>query len=411
MLPSHGPRWRPSAGGAPHAPQSPAGAGRLCPPAPRLRRYGIALVATGVAILFHYGLHPLMDERAFVLKLVLAILVSAWYGGLGPGLFATGLGALVTLILVVPPSSGLLLPLQEDSVALVLLVGTGSVISLLLAYLHQAHQRAEATHRQLARAAQRAEHFAMLGRVAASVSHDIRNPLGAMMLHVDLLEEELRAPRSDSAEAMTAAVVEIKTQAARLDDLVQDYLSLARVAHLERTALDLGTMVQAWAAESQLAAAARGVAVQLVGMETLGQVALHASTLRRAVLNLVHNALDAMPQGGTLTLAGQGTARQVQLHVRDTGSGIPAAHLAQIFEPLYTTKPEGTGLGLYIAQEIVAAHGGQLTVQSTEGQGTTFTITLPRETENVSWELLQNRSASEANSAWQHQCMSRVRST
>jgi signal transduction histidine kinase len=108
-------------------------------------------------------------------------------------------------------------------------------------------------------------------------------------------------------------------------------------------------------------------------------VAFHASTLRRAVLNLVQNALDAMPQGGTLTLAGQGTATQVQLHVRDTGSGIPVAHLEEIFEPLYTTKPEGTGLGLYIAQEIVAAHGGQLTVQSTAGQGATFTITLPRD--------------------------------
>jgi two-component system sensor histidine kinase AtoS len=119
-------------------------------------------------------------------------------------------------------------------------------------------------------------------------------------------------------------------------------------------------------------------------------VAWHASTLHRAVLNLVHNALDAMPQGGTLTLVGQGTATQVQLHVWDTGSGIPAAHLEQIFEPLYTTKPEGTGLGLYIAQEIVAAHGGQLTVQSTAGQGTTFTITLPRDAENVPWELLRN---------------------
>jgi signal transduction histidine kinase len=360
----------------------------------------MALVATGIAILFHYGLHPLVDERAFVLTVVLAILISAWYGGLGPGLFATGLGALVTLILVVPLSSGLMLPLQEEGrplswapsahavagngVALVLLVGTGSVSSLLLASLHQARQRAEVVRRQLTRAAQRADHFAVLGRVAASVSHDIRNPLSAMMLHVDLLEEELRAPRSDSAAALTAAVAEIRTQVVRLDDLVQDYLSLARVAHLERAPRDLGAAVQAWAAELQQAAAARGVAIHLAGLETLGQVALHASTLRRAVLNLVHNALDAMPQGGTLTLAGQGPATQIQLHVRDTGSGIPAAHLAQIFEPLYTTKPEGTGLGLYIAQEIVAAHGGQLTVQSTAGQGTTFTITLPRDAENVS---------------------------
>ena len=81
---------------------------------------------------------------------------------------------------------------------------------------------------------------------------------------------------------------------------------------------------------------------------------------------------------GTVTLEGQGLAAHVQLQVRDTGSGIPAERLERIFEPLYTTKPGGTGLGLYIVQEIVAAHGGQTTVQSVEGHGTTFTITLPR---------------------------------
>src|ERR671932_1536568 len=109
----------------------------------------------------------------------------------------------------------------------------------------------------------------------------------------------------------------------------------------------------------------------------MGQVAFHPSTLRRALLNLVQNALDAMPQGGTLTLAGQRTATHVQLQVQDTGCGIPAEQLAKIFEPLYTTKPGGTGLGLYIVQEIVAAHGGHVTVESVVGQGSTFTVTLP----------------------------------
>ena len=128
-----------------------------------------------------------------------------------------------------------------------------------------------------------------------------------------------------------------------------------------------------------LVAAAVGPAV-LIGFP-LGVAAVRRPRVQEplfAVLNLLQNALEAMPQGGTVTLEGQGMATHVQLQVRDTGSGIPAADLAQIFEPLYTTKPEGTGLGLYIVQEIVTAHEGQITVESVEGQGTIFTLTLPR---------------------------------
>jgi signal transduction histidine kinase len=141
---------------------------------------------------------------------------------------------------------------------------------------------------------------------------------------------------------------------------------------------DLAAAVQSWSAEFQKLAATHRVTFLSHGLETLGLTPFHDSMLRRALLNLVQNALDAMPEGGMLTLAGQGTATQVQLQVRDTGSGIAAERLQQIFEPLYTTKPGGTGLGLYIVQEIVAAHAGQLTVDSKEGQGTTFTIALPR---------------------------------
>lgn len=241
-------------------------------------------------------------------------------------------------------------------------------------------QHAMAERQRLERDAQRAQHFALLGRLAAGVSHEIRNPLGAIFLHVDLLEEELRAPGPDSAVEVAAALVELKTQVARLDDLVQDYLSLVRVASIQREVEDLGAAVQTWGVELQKLAAPRGTTVHLEGLAELGQAAFHASTLRRAVLNLVQNALDAMPQGGRVTLAGWQTAAHVQLEVRDTGCGIPTERLAQIFEPLYTTKSGGTGLGLYIVHEIVAAHGGQITVQSVVGRGTTFTMTLPRAT-------------------------------
>src|SRR5206468_5973377 len=98
----------------------------------------------------------------------------------------------------------------------------------------------------------------------------------------------------------------------------------------------------------------------------------------RRPLDVGAECVGCKAAGGPLEAAGPGTATHVQLHVRDTGSGIPAEQRAAIFEPLYTTKPGGTGLGLYIVREIVTAHGGQVSVESVEGQGTTLTLTLPR---------------------------------
>jgi signal transduction histidine kinase len=238
-------------------------------------------------------------------------------------------------------------------------------------------ERAMAERQRLEQEAQRMQHFALLGRLAAGVSHEIRNPLGAIFLHVDLLTEELAHPSPKSSVVLHETLAELKTNLARVDDLVQDYLSLVRVHTIQRTEQDLGAAVQAWSREFQDVVAPHGVTVQVEGIETLGPLAFHASMLRRALLNLVQNAVEAMPQDGTVTLAGQRTATHVQLQVRDTGSGISAARLTQIFEPLHTTKPGGTGLGLYIVQQIVAAHGGQVTVASVEGQGTTFTLMLP----------------------------------
>jgi signal transduction histidine kinase len=157
-----------------------------------------------------------------------------------------------------------------------------------------------------------------------------------------------------------------------------DYEEIMNKATSERTPQDVGALVQGWAQEWLRLPAPHKVMLRVEGIAPLGMVALHPSTFRRALLNLLQNALDAMPEGGTLTLRGAGTATHVQVQVCDTGSGIPGEQLAQIFEPLYTTKSEGTGLGLYITREIVGAHGGQIMVESVVGQGTTFTLTLPR---------------------------------
>ena len=200
-------------------------------------------------------------------------------------------------------------------------------------------------------ALRRDHHFTTLGRLAAGLSHEIRNP------------------SVESPHLIPQTFGEIRTALARLDALVQDYLSLVRVGAVEPSVQNLGAAVQEWTGEMHGRVAEQGVSLQLAGLETVGELAFHAGTLRRAVLNVVQNALEAMPQGGTLTLECVRTTTAVQLRVGDNGPGIPAELVTRIFEPLYTTKPGGTGMGLYIVQETLTAHGGSVTVESVEGQG------------------------------------------
>lgn len=234
----------------------------------------------------------------------------------------------------------------------------------------------EATGRQT-------EQLMLVGRLAVGVFHELRAPLNTIFLQADLLAEEVRQPSSDSQTQIAASVADIKTEITRLAELIQDYLSLARLASLQRTAVELGPLVQAWAQEMRELCTNRRIRLTLRGLSGLGQVACHSSSLRRAVRNLMQNALEAMPQGGTLTLRGWRTAAHVHLEISDTGIGMAQDQLAWLFEPLRTTKPEGTGLGLYLVQEIVAAHEGRIAVRSAPEQGTTFTITLPQAAEQA----------------------------
>jgi signal transduction histidine kinase len=246
-----------------------------------------------------------------------------------------------------------------------------------LTMANNALRRSIEERQRLEAQARRAEHFALLGRLAAGLSHEIRNPLGVIFLQVDILQEDLQQLEPTCQASMAPSLVEIKTHLARLDDLVQDYLSLVRVSAIQRQPTEVGPLVAAFTRELSAELGKRGIILEQQGLTQLGTLALHQSMFRRALLNLAHNAMDAMPQGGTLSLRGRWQAATVQLDISDTGVGIPAEHLSRIFEPLFTTKPGGTGLGLYIVHEIIAAHDGTVAVQSTPGQGTTITLTLP----------------------------------
>jgi signal transduction histidine kinase len=230
---------------------------------------------------------------------------------------------------------------------------------------------------RLEQAARHAQRFVRLGHIAAHMVHEIRNPLNAIFLHADVVEEEMRQPTVDSRMQIGESIADIRTEVTRLYAVMQDYLALARLSALDLTPEDLGTVLSDCALEMQAPAEARGITLHLQGLTRLGLVSLHKPTFRCAVQNLMQQALDAMPQGGTLTLRGRRTAAQITVAIRDTSCGIPEEQLDVLFEPFSTAGAEWTGLRLYVAREIVAAHQGTIDVQSAPGMGTTFTITLP----------------------------------
>jgi two-component system sensor histidine kinase HydH len=249
----------------------------------------------------------------------------------------------------------------------------------------------EALHHQLLQS----ERLGMLGRLAGAVSHEIRNPLTAIFLQTDILEDEIHASSGGNRNQILRSLSVIKEEVTRLHELAQQYLSLARLSNLQREPTDFSVYLLAFCEEMQGDLEVRGIALQHGSLDGLGHVALHHNSFRRVLINLFNNAVEAMPQGGALTLAGHLELDAVRLELTDTGCGVPPEQMALLFSPLHTTKPEGTGLGLYLVQEIVSAHDGEIAVASELGVGTTFTITLPRLAAEVTLPIATERNRSD----------------
>jgi two-component system sporulation sensor kinase C len=217
----------------------------------------------------------------------------------------------------------------------------------------------------------------LLGDIAGKIVHEIRNPLNAIFLHVDVVLGEIQCPTVDSRAQMIESLTDIRMEVRRLYNIMQDYLTLARLPAVPYEPEDLGNFLRECGRIIQEQVRARGIMLHLQGLTRLGSVSLHKGTLQHAFVNLLQRALDAMPQGGTITLRGRRTASHSVVEIRDTGNAISEEHLDLLFEPLYSTGSEWTGLGLYVVREIIAAHRGTIDVQSVASQGTTFTVMLP----------------------------------
>jgi signal transduction histidine kinase len=204
-----------------------------------------------------------------------------------------------------------------------------------------------------------------LQMMLAGIAHEVRNPLGGIQLYAGILREEL----GDDAEKV-GHVKRIERELGHLEHVVGDFLAYARRPRPELHDTDLAALCRE---VGEVATAdAKAAEVSLTVDDQPARAHADAGQLRRALLNLVRNAIQATPAGGKVTLA----CRDTTLSVADTGKGMPPEQLSKIFDAFYTTKEQGTGLGLAFVKEIVADLGGKMDVQSTVGAGTTFTLVL-----------------------------------
>jgi len=231
-----------------------------------------------------------------------------------------------------------------------------------------------ATHQRLVHQ----ERIAALGRAAAEVAHEVKNPLAGLLLYSLHLRDMLEKP-----SAQVALVDKIVETINHLNRRVQHILGFARPLSLTAHAGNLNQIITDILDLLGSQVTANKVEVRLSLDEQNASWIIDEPSMRGALMNLIVNAIEAMPEGGTLSINSKWTEETLQLQISDTGSGIAEDKMKNIFEPFYTTKEQGLGLGMPYAKKIIEEHGGSISLDSKSGEGTSIRITLPAGTEEV----------------------------
>ncbi len=222
-----------------------------------------------------------------------------------------------------------------------------------------------------------AERMATVGRLSLKVAHEVRNPISAIELNAEILQDIVGGQAGTEADEAKALVAAIRDQVKTLDALTEEYLTFARFPRPHFEEESVNDLVRELADFIRPVATRQGLTVRVETDAEVPLLEIDRGLLRQAFLNLVKNGLEALSRGGELTLTSRRDGDAVELTVADSGGGIPDDVGRRLFEPFFTTKPQGTGLGLSITRQITEEHGGEIRWTSRPGSGTRFTIRLP----------------------------------
>jgi PAS domain S-box-containing protein len=239
----------------------------------------------------------------------------------------------------------------------------------------------------------RAENLASLTTLAAGVAHEIKNPLGSISIHIQLIQKALQASRAacsddpENPEPVTIGAAPfdllekylavVNEEIDRLNRIVVDFLFAVRPMNMELREGNLNNLIHELVDFVHYELEENHIKTELELDEKLPPFCYDERYIKQALLNLIKNAIAAMPEGGTLTIKTESTGSEIHIYIDDTGIGISEENISKIFEPYFTTKETGSGLGLTLVFKIIKEHRGEISVKSKEGEGSSFMITLP----------------------------------
>lgn len=225
---------------------------------------------------------------------------------------------------------------------------------------------------------QQVEKSAVVGRLASAIAHEIRNPLNYINLTLDQMRAKFVPEDEQKAQTFDKLTSQLKNEVDRINQLVSDFLRYSRPLRLTLIPTNLRQVLDNSLNIIEAQADEQNVKISVLEHENASRILADAEILRSVFNNLFLNAIQAMPNGGGLNVSISPDENQVKIEITDSGEGISGENLPKIFEPYFSTKETGTGLGLAIVKRIVDEHNGTIEVESREGEGTRFTVKLPR---------------------------------